>query len=151
MSKKLLIALVAGLVGLSIALVGCKGRVDKAQEQALQPELEIAEQSLITTEEGMSTQPIEPAQTIAMETVPPTAASPAAALERPIAASVKMTREMDIQMALKSAGFYSGAIDGKIGPKTKKAIEEFQKANGLKADGKVGPKTWAVLEKYLAR
>jgi peptidoglycan hydrolase-like protein with peptidoglycan-binding domain len=32
---------------------------------------------------------------------------------------------------------------------TRKAIEEFQKANGLEVDGKVGPKTWRVLSKYL--
>jgi len=55
----------------------------------------------------------------------------------------------DIQTALKNAGFYSGNVDGKIGPKTKAAIEEFQKANGLTADGKVGPKTWTALEKHL--
>jgi len=54
-----------------------------------------------------------------------------------------------IQTALKNAGLYTGAIDGKIGPLSRKAIIEFQKANGLQADGKVGPKTWAVLEKYL--
>ncbi len=54
-----------------------------------------------------------------------------------------------IQTALKNAGYYSGAIDGKLGPMSKKAIEEFQKANNLKVDGKVGPKTWAILEKYL--
>ncbi|MBI3252859.1 MAG: peptidoglycan-binding protein [Candidatus Omnitrophica bacterium] len=54
-----------------------------------------------------------------------------------------------IQTALKSAGFYSGNVDGKIGPASKKAIEAFQKANNLKADGKVGSKTWAVLERYL--
>lgn len=55
----------------------------------------------------------------------------------------------EIQTALKNAGYYSEAIDGKIGPKTKKAIEEFQKASGLKADGKVGLKTWGALSKYL--
>ena len=42
-----------------------------------------------------------------------------------------------------------GSVDGKLGPKSKKAIEEFQKANGLKADGKVGPKTWEALSKHL--
>ncbi len=57
----------------------------------------------------------------------------------------------DIQTALKNAGFYTGAIDGKIGAKTKKAIAEFQKANGLTPDGKVGPKTWSVLSKYLTQ
>jgi len=55
----------------------------------------------------------------------------------------------EIQTALKNAGYYTGAIDGKIGPKSKKAIEEFQKANGLKADSKVGPRTWGVLSRYL--
>ena len=55
----------------------------------------------------------------------------------------------EIQTALKNAGFYNGNVDGKIGPKSKKAIEDFQKANNLKADGKVGPKTWEALSKYL--
>lgn len=56
---------------------------------------------------------------------------------------------MEVQTALKSAGFYSGDVDGKIGAKTKSAIAEFQRANGLKDDGIVGKKTWAELEKYL--
>lgn len=55
----------------------------------------------------------------------------------------------EIQVALRNADFYSGAIDGKIGAKTKKAIAAFQKSNGLTPDGKVGPKTWSVLSKYL--
>jgi peptidoglycan hydrolase-like protein with peptidoglycan-binding domain len=58
--------------------------------------------------------------------------------------------EIEIQTALKNAGFYAGSIDGKIGPKSKKAIEDFQSANGLKVDGKVGAKTWEVLGKYLS-
>ncbi len=55
----------------------------------------------------------------------------------------------EIQTALKNSGFYAGAIDGKKGPMTTKATEEFQKAKGLQADGKVGPKTWAALSSYL--
>jgi len=54
----------------------------------------------------------------------------------------------DIQASLKSAGFYTGEVDGKMGPKTKKAIEDFQTANGLVPDGKVGPNTWTKLKKY---
>lgn len=54
-----------------------------------------------------------------------------------------------IQQALKNAGFYTGNVDGKIGPMTKEAVEEFQKANNLEADGKVGPKTWSLLSKHL--
>jgi peptidoglycan hydrolase-like protein with peptidoglycan-binding domain len=56
---------------------------------------------------------------------------------------------IEIQTALKNANFYTGSIDGKIGPLSKKAIVEFQKANNLAVDGKVGPKTWSVLERYL--
>jgi murein L,D-transpeptidase YcbB/YkuD len=55
----------------------------------------------------------------------------------------------NIQKALKNAGFYTGEIDGKIGPKTIEAIKEFQGKNNLKVDGKVGPKTWEDLRKYL--
>ncbi len=54
----------------------------------------------------------------------------------------------DIQASLKTAGFYTGEVDGKMGPKTKKAIEEFQSANGLVPDGKVGPNTWTKLKQY---
>lgn len=54
----------------------------------------------------------------------------------------------DIQTALKNAGYYTGNIDGKIGPKTDSAIKTFQKDNGLKVDGVVGQKTWNLLSKY---
>ena len=56
-----------------------------------------------------------------------------------------------IQIALKSAGFYKDPVDGKIGLKTKEAIKTFQRANGLKADGIVGRKTRLKLGKYLNR
>ncbi|MBI4707491.1 MAG: peptidoglycan-binding protein [Candidatus Omnitrophica bacterium] len=55
----------------------------------------------------------------------------------------------EIQTALKNSNFYAGEVDGKLGPKTKAAIEEFQKANGLKVDGKVGPMTWQAMSKYV--
>ena len=61
----------------------------------------------------------------------------------------KPLTQKDIQLALKNAGFYNGPIDGKIGKKTKRAIKELQKENGLKADGKVGPKTKGLLLQYL--
>ena len=56
----------------------------------------------------------------------------------------------DIQTALKNAGYYTGKIDGKIGPKTDSAIKAFQKNNSLKVDGVVGKKTWNLLNKYLS-
>ena len=54
-----------------------------------------------------------------------------------------------VQQALKSAGYYDGKIDGKIGAMTKKAISSFQKDNGLNPDGIVGRKTWLALKTYL--
>jgi murein L,D-transpeptidase YcbB/YkuD len=60
------------------------------------------------------------------------------------------TKNRQIQTALKNAGYDPGSIDGKLGPKSKKAIKDFQTANGLKADGKVGPKTWSKLSTYVS-
>ncbi len=54
-----------------------------------------------------------------------------------------------IQIALKNAGFYRGVIDGKSGTQTKSAIEQFQKAHGLKVDGIVGTRTALALTNYL--
>ena len=48
-----------------------------------------------------------------------------------------------IQQRLKKWGYYTGAIDGILGPKSVAAIKKFQKNNGLVVDGIVGPKTAA--------
>lgn len=56
-----------------------------------------------------------------------------------------------IQTALKNAGYYQGAVDGKMGKNTRQAIRDFQKANNLSADGKVGKKTWSLLKDNLEK
>ncbi|MFA6635612.1 MAG: peptidoglycan-binding domain-containing protein [Candidatus Omnitrophota bacterium] len=79
------------------------------------------------------------------------------AIERPAltaatSTSRKSAPEMtkrELQTALKNAGYYDGAIDGKIGPKTRKAITDFQAANKLKVDGIVGLETRSELSRYL--
>ncbi|MBI2094123.1 MAG: peptidoglycan-binding protein [Candidatus Omnitrophica bacterium] len=53
-----------------------------------------------------------------------------------------------IQQALKNAGFYQGAIDGKMGPQTRSAVKEFQRIQGLTDDGVVGKRTWEKLSSY---
>jgi len=61
----------------------------------------------------------------------------------------KNYKTSDIQRALTNAGFSPGPIDGKMGAKTKKAIQEFQKEHNLTIDGIVGPKTWERLAPYV--
>ncbi len=50
-----------------------------------------------------------------------------------------------VQRKLKNWGYYSGSVDGIYGPATKKAVEYFQRKNGLTADGIVGRKTFEAL------
>lgn len=50
-----------------------------------------------------------------------------------------------IQQKLKNWGYYTGAVDGIFGAKTKAAVQYFQRKNGLTADGIVGTKTLAAL------
>ena len=50
-----------------------------------------------------------------------------------------------IQQKLKNWGYYTGAVDGVYGAKTKAAVVAFQKKNGLTADGVVGAKTLKAL------
>lgn len=57
----------------------------------------------------------------------------------------------DVQSALKNAGYYAGAIDGKIGPATRQAIVQFQQSKNLKADGIIGRQTWEHLRTFAGR
>ena len=55
----------------------------------------------------------------------------------------------DIQIALKNAGYDPGKLDAVMGRKTRKAIKDFQKANGVSVTGKVDNDTWLLLQQYL--
>ena len=76
-------------------------------------------------------------------------ASAVAVLRQPGVLTVEKPTDEQIQIALKNAGLYDGAIDGKIGPNSKRAIRKFQIENDLVVDGKVGKNTWAKLQPYL--
>lgn len=56
-----------------------------------------------------------------------------------------------IQKKLKTLGFYKGAVDGKFGDDTEKAVMAFQKELGKPLNGSVGPKTWEALEKSISK
>lgn len=64
-------------------------------------------------------------------------------LENAVYTATTVSQNKTIQQRLKKWGYYTGAIDGILGPKSIAAIKKFQKANGLVADGIVGPKTAA--------
>ncbi|MBD3245566.1 MAG: hypothetical protein GF333_00965 [Candidatus Omnitrophica bacterium] len=57
----------------------------------------------------------------------------------------------EMQQALVNAGYDPGPIDGKKGPRTRKALVRFQKEKGLTADGKIGENTWRALRKYIRK
>lgn len=144
MNRRFLGLVLVALLVLPIAFFGCKGKVENTT-----PDTSVAmPEALAPSTETVAS--LEPAQTVATETIPPSAA-PGLTVSPVVQQAVQgfEANSKDIQTALKNAGFYTGAIDGKIGPKTKMAIEAFQKAKGLKVDGKVGPKTWAELSQYL--
>lgn len=164
MSKKLVILTL--ILPLAVMLVvtsfGCKGKVEQtagittgevpSSEELIPP----MDRDMLSSVPGRSTvtdmgpssagvsSPAMPGSATSTSTI----AIPAPIQEASIAHAA-LSREQEIQKALKNAGFYLGEVDGKIGPQSKRAIEEFQRAKGLDVDGKVGPKTWAQLESYL--
>jgi LysM repeat protein len=62
----------------------------------------------------------------------------------PAAQSAKVAA---LQVALRSHGLYTGAVDGVSGPMTRAALLRFQRRNGIRATGKVGMATRCKLGK----
>ncbi|HOW36465.1 MAG TPA: peptidoglycan-binding domain-containing protein [Candidatus Omnitrophota bacterium] len=126
----------AVLIVLAIFVIGCGQKSQK-------------ESYLSTTEELLN----ESAATGTIQTLPSPAASETVVSpvdQAPVVeTSFTAPTVNEIQQALKSANLYTGKIDGDLGPKTKKAIRDFQEQNGLTVDGKVGPKTWMKLKAFL--
>ena len=52
---------------------------------------------------------------------------------------------MRLQERLRSAGVFTGSIDGVFGAQTQAAVQAAQRRLGLTPDGVVGPATWAAL------
>jgi len=56
---------------------------------------------------------------------------------------------MDVQFALRNAGFDPGVIDGKLGEKSREQIAKFQTAKGLTVTRIINLETWSKLKEYL--
>ncbi len=146
MKKFLFVILVTGL---TFYLLGC-GKKQASLEEMQEPMSMETALNMNTTETAapIAETKATPAAKQSVEVAQPIPPAVEAKLE-PVPAGPYKPTGKEIQTALKNAGLYTGAVDGKIGPMTKKAIEEFQKVNNLKADGKVGPKTWELLRQHL--
>jgi peptidoglycan hydrolase-like protein with peptidoglycan-binding domain len=46
--------------------------------------------------------------------------------------------EVNVQLALRKRGYYSGPIDGDIGPGTQAAIRAYQRDHNMRASGTIG-------------
>ena len=147
------------LAGLAIVVSGCAtGKRQSQTLERLQSQVGLLDERVGRLEQSSvgwgssaasgSTVPVHAQEPIGYGDLSSQAASaPKTAVAVKTAFDSPVTR--DVQRALKNAGFYQGAIDGKRGPATQQAVEEFQRINGLKVDGKVGPQTWAKLRSYL--
>lgn len=134
-----------GVVVLTLAALSGCGKKQEAEE--LQP---ITMESL-SAPSSLSAQALPEVKGTAETKVLPSSAAVATKEVVPLPPQGPYSpTNIEIQVALKNAGFYTGKIDGSLGPKSKKAIENFQSVNGLKVDGKVGPKTWGALSKHLS-
>lgn len=146
MKKSLLI----GLIVAGMCITGC-GKRHEALEDMQQP-MAPEDLSRLSNNVQQPAQGVPETRVVTDTTAPvPTASelTPEVKLDQLPPSGPYKPSTQEIQTALKNANFYTGAVDGKIGPMTKKAIEEFQKANNLEVDGKVGPKTWAALSRFV--
>ena len=64
------------------------------------------------------------------------------------AAALAKVQVPGVQVALYRHGYYKGPIDGIAGPLTKRAIRDFQRAQGLEPDGVAGRRTRAAFGRF---
>ncbi len=140
MLRKIAVLLVLVLI---ISLSGCAtARKKDRQRQALRNQVSVLQAQIQVKDQEISN--------LKDALNKPVAEKEQVTIKRSFMGEVKSRpKARQIQVALKNAGYYNGAIDGKIGKVTKDAIKAFQRANNLIVDGKMGKKTWELLRKYL--
>ena len=148
MDKKIQVLVGIVMTGL---LSGCASSKHAQQLQRLQSQVGLLDERLTQLERSSASTQYDAATATAPAGYQTT--TPASVSSQPITPSAeqKWTKPSTkhVQQALANAGLYQGAVDGKKGPLTKKAIKEFQKTHGLRADGMIGKQTWAKLSPYL--
>lgn len=141
-------------------LAGCATTQQSAEVNRLQLQVSQLEQKLQEREDQIDELKYEVQQSAGQndnfdseEVEEPNLDEPAAPRKMDSAKDKRIIRvaatPQQVQTALKNAGYYTGTIDGKIGPKTQDAIKAFQTDHALKGDGIVGNKTWVEMKNYL--
>lgn len=142
---------------LILSVAGCAGRGAKTQLTRLQSQVGLLDERITQLERmGVSSTASTGSSTDAWAsptgsgdtTFKPSAASAAVSKGAVKVSTSNKPSTREIQSALKTAGFYQGNVDGKMGPLTRQAVEEFQRINGLSPDGVVGRQTWSKLKQY---
>ena len=136
------------LVATASLLAGCASEPYRKEVGRLRAEVVLLDERVTQLERvnGVSSGPLsaasssEPAASPEPMPAPSESANPAPSLK---------PSPHDIQLALKNAGFYQEALDGKMGPATRDAVKEFQRVHGLVDDGVVGRQTWAKLRAFV--
>ena len=132
----------------SHALTPAGAPLPPIQIEPIQPQEELA---------AISSAPANPVRAAKETKVNPTTTpsstptNPSLATASAEASMEESARVREIQRALQLAGFNPGPIDGHLGQRTRVAVRDFQRAQGLEPDGKVGAKTWSKLEPYLKK
>ena len=149
--KYLSVVMIVAIVGL-LSACGQKKQVSVVSEEALDNAVTYVAEDGTEIAQGQQEEWSQTSDETAKTSSEQTIASSQTATSTTIDAGafIKPTVQ-EIQTALQNVGLYQGKIDGSLGPKTKKAIREFQEQNSLKADGKVGPQTWGKLASYLSQ
>ncbi|MEI8349249.1 MAG: peptidoglycan-binding domain-containing protein [Candidatus Omnitrophota bacterium] len=139
------------LAVLLVCVAGC-GRKTEKVDTATETENLTSEFGMVTVESPTTETTATTQATSEIPVATTESAKDVLSQEAPLTAvAMEKPTVSNIQQALKNLGLYVGKLDGTLGPKTKKAIEEFQKQNNLKVDGKVGPKTWEKLKTHLTK
>lgn len=140
------------LLVVAASMSGCAGARARQELARLQSQVGLLDERVTQLEHAGGTPGAslnEPAPEAGTTVASTTASQPKVTVGKK--ASVKSPGKphaREIQQALKNAGFYQGAVDGKLGPQTRDAVKEFQRVHGLRDDGVVGRQTWSKLRAY---
>ena len=136
------------LLGLSGCATGKRKQMEM-ENQGLRNQVSVLQSQVQSKDEELNALKDQLAKTSEVTTTKEISISKKSVKNRGYISKKPRTREMEIQIALRNAGFDPGIIDGKISKQTIAAIKDFQKANHLKVTGAVNRRTWRHLKAYL--